>query len=270
MQPPSPPKQKPTVHSWLKNEWNHLIEMDPLPLCLLGLPSILLLPLCPLLPPAAYALQQWAASSWAWRDRWTSVWSWAKQGVWFCAILAGFMILGRAHIWFFPELIVAIQAFWQAHLPGNLSLFPLDGHALFARTLLLLPLTPILALFYERIDPRTQVYHRRVLTPADLTKPPKKSPTPPPAPSKAPAANQTPPQTIAQEPHVPPQVVKTKRPTPPPAGQMTIESFLAPDQAQTATPQSPEKSNMQTESEKTTSETQVKPPVTEDWDDMAE
>lgn len=265
MQPQSPPRQKPTARTWLKDEWNHFAEMELLPLCLFAFPSILLLPINPLLPPIAYALQRWAASTWAWRDRWTSVWVWAKQGAWLSAILAGIVALGTWHIWIFPELITAMQTLWQAHLPGTLSLSPTDGQALFARTLLLLPLAPVLSLLYERIDPRTRVRHRRVLTPADLAKPaPPTDPSPDPA--KAPTPHQTPPQAVPQGPPTPPKK-KRQTPTPTLAAQMTIDSILAPDQTQTSAPPPPTK----------TEQTSAKnvppakpPPITEDWNDMAE
>jgi hypothetical protein len=268
MQPPSPSRQKPTARTWLKDEWNHFAQMELLPFCLLALPSILLLPINPLLPPIAYALQRWAGATWAWRDRWASVWVWAKQAAWWSAILAGIVALGAWRIWLFPELITTMQAFWQAHLPGTLSLSPTDGQTLFARTLLLLPLAPMLALYYEWIDPRTRVRHRRVLTPADLAKPPQPT-DPPPTPAAAPTPHQTRlPQAALQAPPPPPKA-KQQIPTPPPAAQMTIDSFLTPDQAQTSPPP-PSPTKAEPPPKKNTPPAEPLPPVTEDWNDMAE
>lgn len=170
----------PTLGFLLKAEWQHLADMEPVRLCLLLLPSMLLLPISPLLPIAAYALWLWAAHSWAWRDRWTSIWAWAKQGGAFVALVLVIVLLSSARVWILPELTAALQAYWRAHLGGNLSLWPSDPDGLFTRTFLLLPLAPVLALLYEWLDPRTCIQPQRILTPTDLVEPkpsPKASPT---------------------------------------------------------------------------------------------
>src|SRR5215469_8772273 len=167
-----PPQSAPlTLKARLIREYRHWDEMPALRFCLLLLPSMLLLVISPLLPLAAYALWLWAAHSWDWRDRWTSIWAWAKQGGVFVALVLVFASLSSAQVWVLPQLTAMLQAFWHAHLRGDLSLSPLDLDGLLARALLLLPLAPALALLYEWIDPRTQVRLQRILTPADLVAP---------------------------------------------------------------------------------------------------
>lgn len=168
--PPCPPQTR-AQRTWLAQEWRHWAEIPPLPLTVLLLSTTLFVYLAPLLPIAAYLLWLWASSSWSWRDRWSSILVWAKQGSGLVAFLIGIVALGTAHIWIIPRLLIAAQAFWKAHLLGDLSLSPLDLDALLARTLLLLPLAPLLALCYEWLDPRTCMQPRRILTPADLTEP---------------------------------------------------------------------------------------------------
>lgn len=224
-----------TLKARLARKWRHWEEI-PLPrFCLLLLSTALLLAITPLLPLAACALWWWAAHSWDWRDRWTSMRSWAKQGGTFVALVLVFAFLSSAQVWILPQLTAALQAFWSAHLRGDLSLVPTDLDGLLARALLLLPLAPALALLYERIDPRTLVQLQRILTPADLVEP-----TPPPP--AEPVATAAPPPAARQKAQAPP---KAKAATPrkrtrtrPGAQQTTIESFLAPDPAQ-VTPASP-------------------------------
>ena len=128
--PPSSPPEK----SWLTPEWNHLDQMSLPTMGLLFVPTVLLGILNPLLPLVAYAMQRWAGSSWTWHDRWASVWTWAKQGAWIIAILVLLAWLAAVHFLFFPALVAGLQTAWlTAHLPGILSLSPLDGHALGAR-----------------------------------------------------------------------------------------------------------------------------------------
>ena len=124
----------------------------------------LLIFLSPPLPFVAYALWLWASSSWAWRDRWASIWALAWRGGAFVAVVLLVAALSSAHIWIFPQLTATLQAFWCAHLPGELSLTPIFDPLLLARMLLLLPLAPALALYFEKIDPRTRVQQQRILT----------------------------------------------------------------------------------------------------------
>jgi hypothetical protein len=245
-QPSRPPA--PERRTWLAHEWRHWMNMPPLTFALLFVPGALLLVIAPLLPIAAYVLWLWASHSWAWRDRWTSVWMWAKQGGWLVAFLMVVTVLGVAHAWLVPAFVAAAQAFWRAHLPGDLSLSPLDLHALVARSLLLLPLAPALALCAEWLDPRTCVQPRRILTPADLVRP---TPRETAAPTRATAS----PPPKAQKPRQP----KQRRKRPPPQ-QTTIESVLASDTAQTAQSVPP------------TPATETPPPAATriNWDDVAE
>ena len=164
---PSPPKNR----SRFKDEWNHWVDM-PLPrFCLLVLPTLIFVLINPLLPLVAYALYLWAGASWTWRDRWASVWLWAKQGSVFVTFLIGIAWLAAAHLWFFPDVVAVLQTLWHTYVPGELSLSPFDGHALLARSVLLLPLAPALSLFYEWIDPRTQMHLQRDLLLPSCTRP---------------------------------------------------------------------------------------------------
>ncbi len=267
----APPNQKhptlpPPTHrrnTWLAREGRHWMHMPLLTFALLLLISTLLLVIAPLLPFAGYALWLWAAHSWEWRVRWTSVWLWAKKGSWLVAFLIAVAVLDVAHIWFVPPFIAAAQALWQTHLPGTLSLSPLDLDAVGVRTLLVLPLAPALALCYERLDPRTDVRPRRVLTATDLVEPPPRQ-------TSAPASStaQTPPsvpapasstpkaaKTAKSQPRTPKP--RSKRPSP---QQITIESVLAADTTGTAQPVPP------------ASATEMHPPDAKsiNWDDVAE
>ncbi len=230
-QPAFPPPHERNI--WLAREWRHWKHLPLLTFALLLLLSTLLVVIAPLLPCAAYALWLWAAYSWEWRDRWTSIRVWAKKGSWLVTLLMAVAVLGVAHVWLVPEIIADVQAVWQAHLPGTLSLSPLALDALVARTLLLLPLAPALALCYERLDPRTCVRPRRILTPADLVAPtPRKTPDPASPPAQKARA------TASPAPPAPTSKTRSAKPrsTRPPLQQTTIESVLAADTAQTAQP----------------------------------
>ncbi len=193
----------------------------------------------------------------------------------------------KAQLWFFPEVISTMQTLWQAHLPGNLSLSPLDGHTLIARVLLLLPVAPLLALLDEWIDPRTRVHLQRVLTPADLREPSQSADPPPP--SNASTSNPTPPSVAPpadtqEAPVRPPQ--KTKRfttrqtRTPQPSqvssdtGHVIIESVLAPDQTQAKKSAASRSKEMQkiVKNQKMEKPQPKTPPVVKpmNWDDVLE
>ena len=252
---PKLPLLPPELRSLLQEEWHHLATMPTLRFCLLVLPSIVLFFINPLLPTASYALQLWASHSWAWRDRWASVTIFAKQGGVIVALVLVLASLNSAHVWIVPQLTEAAQAWWHTHLPGDLSLSPLGLGALIARTLLLLPLAPGLALFYEHFDPRTRVQPQRVLTPADLAEPTteaKASTTTSPTTKEAPQMRAK--ETLA--PNAPATQRKRKSISSPPR-QMTIEGFIALAPAQAAQPPpSPEV------------EKKVVPDI--NWDDVAE
>lgn len=239
--PPSSPP--PSTRARLSQEWQHFATMPLERLFLLALPSLVLLWIDPLLPIAAYTLQIWAGSAWAWRDRWTSIRMWAKQATWWSVLLLLCATLNSAQVWFFPSLIHIVQTFWHTHLSGDLSLSPFDGHDLLIRSLLLLPLAPVLTLFYERIDPRTQVQRPRVLIQSDrdaLKKEKEKekmaSSSVPPTTDEASA-----PPTTQEPPAKKKRTARTKQQSAPPlpAEQMTIESFLTPNQVLDSTPAHP-------------------------------
>lgn len=274
---PSSPRQH--ARSWLNEEWEHFEQMPLRTLCLLFLPSLLLIAVDPLLPIAACLMKRWAVSSWTWRDRWASIWVWAKQGACWTAALVGIVILGAAHVWIFPGLIAALQMLWHmAHLPGVLSLSPLDSFSLVARSLLLLPLAPVLALYYERIDPRTRVSLHRVLTPTDQAPHPPTA-SPPAHPPKREATGQMSPSSPSGEHEPPPSPKRPKTPrssttrrrqaSPRKTKQMTIEGFLAADQA------SPPQQSPPSPAQTTAKETKTSPSTTSaepaiNWDDVVE
>lgn len=254
-----------TLKGRLLREYRHWEEMPGLRFGVLLLHFSLLLVIAPLLLLAACVLWWWAAHSWDWRDRWTSVRSWAKQGGVFVALVLAFAFLSNAHIWVLPQLTATLQAFWHAHLGGDLSLSPTDLDGLVARAFLLLPLAPALALLYEWIDPRTQVRLQRILTPADLVEPTPAPQTEPAAPPPARKKASPPPKAKAA---MPPRTRTRKREQ---AQQITIESFLASDPAQ-ATPPSP--SHQATPQPATPSpppQASPAPPATDpiNWDDVA-
>lgn len=266
------PRPAPSITQRFAREYRHWADMPPQRLARLLLPICVLVYLDPLLPVVAYVLWLWASSSWAWRDRWTSVWTWAKQGSWLVAFFLTLAVLGAAHVWMVPQLLAALQAFWEAHLPGDLSLSPLDLNALLTRTLLLLPLAPALALYYEHIDPRTRVQLQRVLTPTDLVEPQTftahQAPPPPTAQEKpeARAKRQAPSAPKALSPRQPKR--RGKRPPP---QQTTIEGFLA---ASDATPSQQRSPSRKTTTKPVSPDPSAKtPPLAAksiDWDDVAD
>jgi len=242
VQPQSPPQRKPDLRSFLSTQWQHLADMSLSTLAWLSLPTLITFWFNPFLPVLAYALQLWAGQSWQWQARWGSIRMWARQGGWFVGTLVAFGVLADAHVWFFPALVALVQLAWHDHFPGELGLlpFPWQGNNLFARITLLLPLSPALALLYERIDPRTQVDPPRMLRPIDLVKP--KTNTPPAQPSAPPQAEEDQDRAAKAEASTPPSAA-SKRPRtaqtkphsssaqePRDLEQLTIDSFLAPDQ----------------------------------------
>ena len=280
IQPQSPPKPKTTtrgrgIRAALAQEWTHWSTLPLSSFCWFALPTLVLFFVDPLLPPVAYVLQRWAGSSWAWRDRWASIRTWAEPGGWFVGILIALGVLAYAHIWFFPALVALAQGAWRAALPGELSLFPLARGALFARLLLFLPLAPALALLYERIDPRTSVQLRRILTPSDIL-PPASPETPvPPEPTNI---STPPPATPDTHPSTP---VKKKRSrstrdkttSTSGAEQLTIDGILKPEQtvqtetASSATRTSSRKKKKQSEHLAPTPDASNKQPEEIDWND---
>ncbi len=282
MQQPSPPNppSTPPDKSWLTSEWDHLVEMPPLTAWLLMLPTLLVGIVNPLLPLMAYGIQRWAGASWTWRDRWASVWTWAKQGAWAVAILLLMAWLAAVHVLFFPALVAGLQNAWHsAHLPDNLSLSltPMNRYALVTRILLFLPLAPALSLYYERIDSRTPMHLLRVLTPADLVTP---KPSPPVAP---PAPTTTTTQDAASTPDQATTPTPTAQPTRPKTApikqqhkdkktniieQMTIDSVLTPQQeassASTPTPEAPSTPPQETGTKKGTRRRTMAQSVTQD------
>src|SRR5450759_2691201 len=143
-QQPPPPL---TLKQRLSREAWHWADLPPHRFAGLLLPIGVLVFIAPPLPVVAYALWLWASSSWAWRDRWASIWAASRRGGVFVGLVLLFAALSSAQVWIFPDLAAMLQAFWRAHLPGELSLMPLFEPSLLARTLLLLPLAPLLALY---------------------------------------------------------------------------------------------------------------------------
>ena len=241
IQPQSPSKPKPTLRTRVASEWEHFEQMPYSRLLLLLVPSVLLLIIDPLVPIAAYLLQTWAGSSHTWRERWASLVAAAKKCGIILAALAIYLLLDHAQIWLIPTLTFSLQLLWHAYLPGILSLSPVGGQSLLARSLLLLPLAPILAIYDERIDPRTGEQLNRVLMSNDL-KPPKRKAPPVAAPSPAPTTPpnpQTPTPTPTTSQKTPPK--KTTTPNAAASQKITIESFLAsqPVEEKTSGPSAP-------------------------------
>lgn len=213
---------------WSNLSWRRFVGLL-LPICLLVF-------LDPLLPVVAYALWLWASSSWNWRDRWASIGALARRGGVFVGLVLLVAALSSAQVWLFPDLVGMLQAFWNAHLPGELSLVPLFRSSLLARTLLLLPLAPALAFYYERVDPRTCTQEQRILTARDM------QPKPPKAKQDAASTAQEttprePTRTAKPKPKAStkaaprePAVPHSESPPAPPE-QITIEGFLASDPA---------------------------------------
>lgn len=265
----APPNQPPplTLKQRLAHEAWHWADLPWQRFALLVLPIGLLVFLAPPLPVVAYALWLWASSSWAWRDRWASIWALARRGGVFVGLVLLVAALSRAQVWIFPDMIATLQAFWRAHLPGDLSLIPLFAPSLLARMLLLLPLAPALALYYEWVDPRTRVQQQRVLTARDLEpKQPKAKPDAPPTAPKEPTARAKP---------KPKQTAKAKqhRESPPPPEQITIEGFLASDVNQTQArpaPPSHQGTNKQPEPAPQAETPAPAPSKKIDWNNVAE
>lgn len=233
----------------------------------------------PPLPVVAYALWLWASSSWAWRDRWASIWALARRGGAFVAFVLLIAALSSAQVWIFPDVTSTLQAFWHAHLPGELSLTPLLEPSLLAHTLLLLPLAPVLALYFERVDPRTRVQQQRILTARDLA--PKKprarqdaSPSAQKAAPQEPAARAKPkPKAKQDAPRE--EAAQPRESPPPPPEQITIDSYLASDtdqaQARPAPPSRPPAQKRQEPAPKAeTPASTPAPPPQIDWNDVAE
>lgn len=239
-QPQPPPLLQPapplTLKARLMREAWHWAELPWQRFAGLLLPTSVLVFLDPPLPVVAYALWLWASSSWNWRDLWSSVGALARRGGVFVGVVLLVAVLSSAQVWIFPDLVSALQAFWSAHLPGELSLMPLFKTSLLARILLLLPLAPALALYYERVDPRTRVQEQRILTARDMQpKPPKAKQ------GAAPTAQEDTPQEPARAAKAKPKTGTKAAPRekavphsegpPAPPEQITIEGFLASDPA---------------------------------------
>ncbi len=230
--------------------------------------------LTPLLPITAYALWLWASSSWTWRDRWASIWALAWRGGAFVALVFLVSLLSSTQAWVFPQLTATLQNAWSAHMPGELSLSPFDGrYSLVARTLLLLPLAPALALYFEKVDSRTQVQQQRILTAHDM------APKQPKAKQDAASTMQG---TPRQEPTArvkldsKPAVETTRREPgkqhsegePSLVEQITIESYLASNKDQTRAKPVPPR---QRTTKKQKAETPAPAPSNPiDWNDVAE
>ena len=281
-QPPPLPQPAPplTLKARLMREAHHWADLSWLRFALLALPIGMSVFMTPLLLITAYALWVWAGSSWAWRDRWASIWALARRGGVFMALVLFVATLSSAQVWIFPQLTATLQNAWSAHLPGELSLSPLDGRfSIVARTLLLLPLAPALALYFEKVNPRTRVQQQRILTVRDLApKKPKQDATPTaqkaapqeptarakPKPKPKPTAKAAPREEAAQH---------SESPPPPPPEQITIEGFLASDQdqapARPAPPTRPPAKKRQAEKAETPAPAPA--PATQiDWNDVAE
>ena len=264
-------------------EKEHWLTIDMAPFIWISVCTLLAMVFLNLLLPfVAYALQLWA-SAWNWRDRWASVRAMATPGIVFVCCLVVLALLDHAQFWIVPPIVSSVQSAWQAHLPGDLSLSPLDLHALVARLVLLLPLAPGLALLYEYIDPRTRTQPRRILRQADLVAPPIAPPTSAPAPGPAPepvapappAAQPAPPSGKNSAAATKQQPLHRKKQQPgaqPAAGtveQMTIDSFLAPDAQASPTSQNLTETKA---SKKPSQHSTPKPPPDEpiDWDNVLE
>jgi len=265
------PSPNSTPGSLFKAEWRHLADLEPLRFCLLLLPSMLLLAFSPLLPITAYALWFWAAHSWAWHDRWASIWTWTKQGGTIVALVFVIAVLSSARIWMFSQVTALVQTFWRAHFGGDLSLWSSDLDGFVARTLLLLPLAPALALLYEWLDPQTSVHPRRILTPTDLAEP---KPSTNASHTASSTAQLEPPPMSERKMHVPKarSTTATQRQGPrkrKSAQQTTIEGFLT-TESTTASQPSRSSGLSQRKPEKNTSVLPSPPTEPIDWDDLAE
>jgi len=281
-QPPLLPQPAPplTLKAWLIREARYWADLSWLRFALLALPIGVFVFMTPLLPITAYALWVWAGSSWAWRDRWASIWALARRGGVFVALVLLVAALSSAHVWIFSQLTATLQNAWSAHLPGELSLSPFAGRfSIVARTLLLLPLAPALALYFEKINPRTRVQQQRILTARDLA--PKKPKAKQDAPSTAqkaapqePAARAKPKPKAKQD--TPREEAKQHNESPsPPAEQITIDSYLASNtdqaQARPAPPSHPPAKKWQEPAPKAETPAPTPAPSSQiDWNDVAE
>jgi len=280
--PPLPqPVPPPTLKQRLAREHRHWADLSWPRFALLALPIGMFVFMTPLLPITAYALWVWAGLSWAWRDRWASIWALARRGGVFVALVLLIAALSSAQVWIFPQLTATLQNAWSAHLPGELSLSPFSGRfSIIARTLLLLPLAPALALYFEKVNPRTRVQQQRILTARDLA--PKKpkikqdaAPTAQEAAPQEPTARAKPKPKAKQAAKAAPreEAVQQSESPPPPPEQITIEGFLASDQDQTparpAPPTRPPAKKRQAEKAETPAPAPA--PATQiDWNDVAE
>jgi hypothetical protein len=258
---------------WLAQEWRHWKAMPPLPLTVQLVSTILLVYLAPLLPIVAFLLWRWASSSWAWRDRWSSIWVWTKQGSGLVALLIALTTLGAAHVWIIARLLAAVQALWEAHFPGDLSLSPLDLDALPARTLLLLPLAPLLALYYEWLDPRTCVQPRRILTSVDRAEPPPATdvllaPSPVTHEESPPKPQTSVKSATASKARIPQQ--PRPRRHRPPSSQITSERVLTVETTQDARSSPPPQKKASSVLSESPAETHPSASADIDWDDLAE
>jgi len=280
-QPPPLPQPAPplTLKARLMREAHHWADLSWLRFALLALPIGMSVYMTPLLLITAYALWVWAGSSWAWRDRWASIWALARRGGVFMALVLLVAALSSAQVWIFPQLTATLQNAWSAHLPGELSLSPLDGRfSIVARTLLLLPLAPALALYFEKVNPRTRVQQQRILTARDLV-PKKPKPKQDAAPTAQKAAPQEPTARAKPKPTAkaaPREEAVQHSESPPPAEQITIEGFLASDTnqapAKPAPPtRPPAKKRREPAPKAEQAETPAPAPSTQiDWSDVAE
>ncbi len=278
--PPLPQPARPlTLKARLIREAWHWADLSWLRFALLALPIGVFVFITPLLPITAYALWVWAGSSWAWRDRWASIWALARRGGVFVALVLLIAALSSAQVWIFPQLTATLQNAWSAHLPGELSLSPFGGRfSIIARTLLLLPLAPALALYFEKVNPRTRVQHQRILTERDLApKKPKIKQDAPPTAQEAAPQEPTPrskpkPKAKQAAPREPAKQHSESPPTPP--EQITIEGFLASDKdqapARPAPPPHPPAKKQTAETAETPAPTPDPFKKHIDWSDVAE
>lgn len=274
---PSPlpqPASPLTLKQRLTREYHHWADLPWRRFALLIAPVFPQVYLDPLLPFVAYALWLWASSSWAWRDRWASIWALSRRGGMFVGVVLLYAALSNAQVWILPQLTAALQHAWSAHLPGELSLSPFAPSSV-ARTLLLLPLAPALALYFEYIDPRTRVQQQRILTARDLA--PKK---PKVKQNAAPTAQEAAPQEPAPrakpkpkaKPGAPRETAKQQSESPPPPPeQITIDSYLASDKDQAPARPAPPPRPAGKKQQAAQAETPAPAPSKQiDWNDVAE
>lgn len=238
-QPPPLPQPAPplTFKARLIREGDHWADLSWWRFALLVLSIGVFVFMTPALCITAYALWVWAGSSWAWRDRWASIWALARRGGVCIGLVLLVAALSSAQVWIFPGFTATLQNAWSAHLPGELSLSPLSGRfTLVARTFLLLPLAPALALYFEKIHPRTRVQQQRILIARDLE--PKQPKARQDAPPTAQGAGRQEPTARAKPKPRPKPTAKAaprepaKQPAespPAPLEQITIDSSLASD-----------------------------------------